>query len=112
MCGGAGSTLLSPANFFVQYNASCDGGVQERDAAANIIREVFPNANVYAGLHETKPNTVVVNVGTPQYHAPVVSVPQRDLYKKYKHPARPVILNALREMVEKEDSSSTAPLLL
>ncbi|CAK0862916.1 unnamed protein product [Prorocentrum cordatum] len=32
--------------FRVEYRASCDGGEQERDAAARLVREVFPGAEV------------------------------------------------------------------
>ena len=62
------------------------------------INEVFPKATVTTALHRSYPNTVVVNVGTEKNHKALVTVKQRDLYSKYRWPAKGAIVKALKTL--------------
>jgi hypothetical protein len=65
------------------------------------VKEVFPKATITSARHRCYPNRVVINLGTEKQHTEVVSVPQRDLYSKYRHPAKPTIVKALKALTTK-----------
>merc|ERR1712072_834279 len=83
-------------DFVVTYGASLDGGRQERDAGTRFLLEVFPDAKVCQVCqgHGVKIST---KDGTE-----IVSVSQRDMYSKYKWPAKPKIIKALEEFKAKQ----------
>ncbi len=103
--------------FLLQYGRSWDGGAQERDAARSIITDVFEDAQVqvqctvsrshsipshsipsHAHLSLQNNSVVSISVAKNGQMEEIVSVPQRDLYAKYRWPARPKIEAALRKL--------------
>ena len=68
------------------------GGDQEREKATSIIKEVFPNASVTAEANYNS-SVTISETGTKQN---IITVPQRDLYRKYRWPAEPKV----KEMLE------------
>ena len=69
--------------------------MQERDKATAIIKEMFPDAEVTNEVNSSSQVKISSN-GTE-----IVSVAQRDLYRKYKWPAEPKIKQML-EMYKEE----------
>jgi len=69
---------------------------QERDAATRFVLEVFPDAKVcqICQGHGVKIST--------KDGAEIVSVSQRDMYSKYKRPAKPTVIKALEEFKAKQ----------
>lgn len=87
--------------FIVEHGSGWDGGRQEFDACANFIQDVFPEAKITEKVGRSMTVTVfVVQNGKP---VQIVSVPQRDLFRKYNWPAKGKIEAALHAL---EESSS------
>lgn len=61
----------------------------------DMVKQAFPLAPVTSRLNKSWYGRVIIY---SSHHGQVVSVPQRDLYRKYNWPARPVILEALMQL--------------
>jgi hypothetical protein len=84
--------------FIVQYCSSWDGGRQELQAASAFIQEVFDDAEITAREIDAYPNEVTIFAVEESGPVEIIRVPQRDLYRKYKWPAKDRILKALQGM--------------
>ncbi len=82
----------------VQYCSSWDGGQQELSAASAFIQEVFEDAVITPKCVETSPNQVIIFTVQNGEQREVTRCMQRDLYRKYKWPAKAGILKALKEI--------------
>lgn len=92
---GASMRVSSRPSFLVQYSPSCDGGTQERDAAARFIKECYPDAQI-----ETKCVNGAHRVSiSGEDGKEIVSVPQRDMYRKYQWPAKDKIKSSLKKAI-------------
>ena len=85
----------STQDFEVVYCHNCDGGKQEGSAAASAIQSVFPNASVRQTRVDKYPCTGTIKNGAG---GTVWSGAQRNLFRKYGHPALPEIKAALRQL--------------
>ena len=65
-------------------------GSGARQAVA-LIRETFPDAHVETQVN----NSATVKIEATAQRVDVVSVPQRDMYRKYRWPAAPKVTQAL-----------------
>lgn len=90
-------TTMSAAtsNFEVVFCHNCDGGKQEGSAAASAIQSVFPNATVRQTRVNSYPCVVTIKSGSG---STVWTGAQRNLFRKYGHPALPEIKAALRRL--------------
>ena len=75
------------------------GGGQERDKAIALIKQTFPAAQVTSEQNSSS----VVSIKEVGSGVDIVSVSQRDLYRKYQWPAAPQVtahLEAFKETYE------------
>ena len=84
--------------FIVEHGSGWDGGRQEFQACAAFIQEVFDDAKVTSQIGRSM--TVKIFLVDNGNLVEIVSVPQRDLFRKNRWPAKPVILAALNKLEE------------
>eukprot|EP00184_Porphyridium_aerugineum_P000846 CAMPEP_0184699016 /NCGR_PEP_ID=MMETSP0313-20130426/5428_1 /TAXON_ID=2792 /ORGANISM="Porphyridium aerugineum, Strain SAG 1380-2" /LENGTH=102 /DNA_ID=CAMNT_0027158033 /DNA_START=322 /DNA_END=633 /DNA_ORIENTATION=- len=96
----ASSSSLPPSisnnHFLIEYCSSCDGGRQEFQVASNLIKDIFPDAEIEEKKYDTYPITVTITY-TPRSYV-VWKGDQRELYRKYGHPASYAIREALEKL--------------
>ena len=77
-----------------------DGGGQVRDKATSLIKSVFPDAEVSAEANHDRS----VSITEQTTNTKVVTVSQRDLYRKYRWPAADTISSHLQLFKEEMQS--------
>ena len=86
---------MSKASFIVQYGANWDGGQQECDAATRFVKEAA-GASTSVKARKVQRVAVIVYKVENGEEKEVFSCPQRDLFAKYRHPAKGPMIEAIK----------------